>query len=69
MSPKFPLWLTSSLVAFVALANLFRFLWNIPVSVGSLILPGWTGGVAFIALGLLAAWSFRALSALCLPNP
>lgn len=60
---KTPLVLTTLLITIVAIANLIRFLWNIPIIVGSLVLPGWTGGVAFIILGLLAAWSIWSLRA------
>lgn len=58
---KLPLVLTSLLIGIAAIANLVRFIWNIPVAVGSLFLPGWTGGVLFIILGLLSAWSLRAI--------
>ncbi len=58
---KTPLYLTTCLIAFVAIANLIRFFWNISITVGTFVLPGWTGGILFILLGLLTAWSFRSL--------
>ncbi len=63
MTDKGTLILTSSLVALIAIVNLGRLLWNIPIIIGSLTLPGWTGGILYLALGLLAAWSFRAFGA------
>lgn len=62
MSDKTTLLMTSSLVAFAAIVNLSRLLWNIPLSIGSCTLPGWTGALFYLGLGLLAAWSFRALA-------
>lgn len=59
---KTPLYIITILISLVALANLARFFWNIPITLGSLLtLPAWTGAVAFIVLGLLAAWAFQAL--------
>ena len=69
MSDKAVLTLTTSLIALSAIANLVRLFWNIPISIGTFILPGWTGALFFIALGLLAAWSFRALGALYPQSP
>lgn len=56
-----PLVLCVCFIALASIANLVRFLWDIPVMIGSLLLPGWTGAILFILLGLLAAWGFRAL--------
>lgn len=69
MSDKTTLILTTFFVIFAAIANLIRFLWDIPISIGSCILPGWTGAIFFLGLGLLAAWSFRALGGLYPPPP
>ncbi len=69
MSDKTTLMVTTLWVTFTAIANLVRLFWNIPVSIGSLILPGWTGALFFLALGLLSAWSFRALAGLYPPPP
>ncbi len=63
MSDKATLFITSALVTLGAIANLSRVLWDLPVCIGSLVLPGWTGAFLFIGLGLLAAWSFRSLAA------
>lgn len=68
MYDKTTLLLASFFVAFAALANLVRLIWDIPVSIGSLYLPGWTGGIAYFILGILSVWSFRALGALCDPT-
>jgi uncharacterized membrane protein len=65
MKEKTPLIIISCLIALVAIVNLARLLWNIPLCIGSFVLPGWTGAIAFLLFGLLAAWSFRAL---CLPK-
>lgn len=46
-----------------AIANLVRLFWNISLSLGSFSLPGWTGAIGFILLGLLGAWSFREIYA------
>lgn len=62
MSTRFILFLPHFLVMLMAVANLGRVLWNIPVTVGTWIFPGWTGALLFIGLGLIAAWSFRALA-------
>lgn len=69
MSDKATLLLTILLVTFAAIANLVRLLWNISISIGTVVLPGWTGGIFFIGLGLLAAWSFRALGGLSSQPP
>lgn len=64
MSSKAVLTLTTLFITIAAIANLARLFWNIPVCIGSIVLPGWTGAFLFLALGLLAAWSFRALKSL-----
>lgn len=69
MSDKTVLFLTALFVAFSAVANLIRLLWDISICIGPLTFPGWTGGLGYLALGLLAAWSFRALAALSDPHP
>lgn len=69
MSDKATLFLTILFVTLVAVANLVRLLWDIAIHVGPLTLPGWTGGVAFLGLGLLAMWAFRALASLSAPHP
>lgn len=61
MKEKTPLIILAFLVTFGAIANLVRLIWNIPLCIGTFVLPGWTGAIFFIVLGLLAAWSFRAL--------
>lgn len=43
--------------------NLIRFFWNIPIFIGTVCLPGWTGAIGFLALGALSIWSFRELYA------
>ncbi len=62
-SNKTALLTCASLLTCGAIANLARLFWNIPLSIGSLYLPGWTGAIAFVLLGLLAAWSFREIYA------
>lgn len=69
MSDKATLTLTALFITFGALANLVRFFWNISVTIGSFVLPGWTGALFYIGLGLLAAWSFRAVGALYPHSP
>ena len=69
MSDKATLLLTTLCVTFGALANLVRLFWNIPVHIGTLTLPGWTGALFFVGFGLLAVWSFRALGNLYPPPP
>ncbi len=69
MSDKNTLRLMTSFVTFAALANMVRFFWDIPVTIGRVFLPGWTGGIAYLVLGILAAWSFKAISALSSPCP
>lgn len=69
MKEKTPLILIACLITFGAIANLVRLLWNIPVSIGTVTLPGWTGSIFFLVLGLLAAWSFRALCFGCRAAP
>jgi hypothetical protein len=59
MSDKTALLLSTSFITFAAIANLVRLFWDIPLSIGSVILPGWTGALFFLGLGLLSAWSFR----------
>ncbi len=59
--PRTSLFLVTFIIALQAIANLIRFLWNIPVIVGSVVLPAWTGALFFIILGLLATWAFRTL--------
>ena len=61
MKEKTPLFLLTCLITIGAIVNLIRLYWNIPVCIGSFTLPGWTGATAYLVLGLLAAWSFRAL--------
>lgn len=68
MTDKATLVLTTLFVTFAAVANLIRLLWDIPVSIGFFVLPGWTGAFFFLGLGLLATWSFRALGGLY-PQP
>lgn len=63
MTEKAALTTTCCLLIFGALANLFRFFWDISVCIGAICLPGWTGAFAFILLGLLSSWSFRELYA------
>lgn len=69
MSDKATLVLTSLLVTLAAIANLVRLFWNIPVSIGWFVLPGWSGALFFLILGLLSAWSFRALAGLSSRTP
>ena len=61
MKDKAPLTILTLLITVVAIANLVRFIWNIPIFIGALLLPGWTGAIAYLACALLAAWSFKAL--------
>jgi len=58
---KTPLYLMTLLVTFIAIVNLGRFFWDITITVDGIVLPGWTGAIAFVILGLLAAWSFKSL--------
>lgn len=69
MSDKSTLLCTILFVTFAALANLFRFLWDVSISIGSWTLPGWTGALLYLALALLATWSFKALANLYSPLP
>lgn len=64
MSDRIPLLIAVLFIAAAAVGNLIRALWNIPVMIGSFLLPGWTGALIFIALGLLSAWAFKALLSL-----
>jgi hypothetical protein len=68
MTDRLILFITISLVAIAAMANLIRLFWNIPIYIGSFELPGWTGALFFAGLGFLAAWSFRSILAL-FPGP
>ncbi len=61
MNERTPLVILTLFVTFAAIANLVRLLWNIPIAIGTFVFPGWTGSIAYVALALLAAWSFRAL--------
>lgn len=61
MKEKTPLIVIACLVTFAAIANLVRLLWDIPISIGSFFLPGWTGAIGFVLFGLLGAWAFRGL--------
>lgn len=61
MSDKATLTLMSLFITLGAIANLVRLFWDISFSIGTLVLPGWTGAIFFIGLGLLSAWSFRAI--------
>lgn len=65
MCKTIPLYLCVILVALAALGNLARFIWNISADVGPVHLAGWTGGVAFLVLGVIAAWGFKALCPCC----
>ena len=56
-------------ITFAAIANLVRFFWDVSICIGSLILPGWTGGFAYLGFGLLSAFSFRALATLSFSPP
>lgn len=60
---KTPFILSTCFITLLALAQLVRLIWNIPMQVGSLQFPGWTGAIFFIALGLLAAWCTQSLIA------
>lgn len=64
MKEKLPLVIILVLVSFVALANLWRFFWNVSVHIDGVELPGWTGLVAFAVLGTLVLWAARALKRL-----
>ena len=66
---KFILLVSAFVITFQALANLIRFLWDIPVMIGEVYLPGWTGALLFILLGLLAALMFRAIYVVCSKRP
>jgi len=61
MKERTPLVILTLLITFAAIANLVRLLWNIPMTIGTFIFPGWTGSIGYIVCALLAAWSFRAL--------
>jgi hypothetical protein len=61
MSDKTTLVLTTLLVTSLSITHLVRFFWNIPISLGPLTLPGWTGALFFLGFGLLSAWAFRAI--------
>lgn len=56
-----PLVIGAALIGFVSLANLVRLIWDIPAHIGAITLPGWSGGIAFVVLGLLSIWMFRAI--------
>lgn len=68
MSDKATLAIICSVIALEALVHLSRLFWGISVTVGTVLFPPWTGGIAFLILGLLAAWGFRALRNLS-PRP
>lgn len=69
MSNKIIILITILFVAFVAIANLIRFFWNISVSIGLITLPGWTGAIFYIAFGLLTTFALKALNDLYLTPP
>lgn len=59
---KTPLYLITLLITLVAILNLGRFIFDIPITVdGIAVLAPWTGAVAFVVLGLLASWAFKSL--------
>jgi hypothetical protein len=61
---KTALLLSCLLIAFMAIANLIRLFWEIPLSMGHFQFPSWTGAIGFLAFGLLSCWSFKELYAL-----
>lgn len=61
MSDKTTLMLMALFITCGAIANLVRLFWDISFTIGNLVFPGWTGAIFFIVLGLLSAWSFRAI--------
>lgn len=60
-----PVVLSVIIIALMAVGHLIRFIWHVPVIVGTFTVPLWFSGVCFIILGLLAAWSFKDLYACC----
>jgi len=46
-------------LAFIALAQLARFVRQWPIVVAGIEIPVWTSGVAFLVAGSLALWGFR----------
>ncbi len=60
-----PLVLCVILITLAALGNLIRFIWSVPVVIGTVHVPNWTGGVAFLILGAIAVWGFKALCPSC----
>jgi hypothetical protein len=69
MSDRAILLLTILFVTYAAIANLVRLFWNITITIGTVVLPGWTGAIFFIGFGLMSAWSFRAFITLFSQNP
>jgi hypothetical protein len=60
-----PLVLSSIFVALFAVGHLIRFIWSVPLVIGTFHVPLWISGVLFLVFGLLAAWSFKALCPCC----
>ncbi len=59
---KAPLIVAGLIFSFIALANLARSIWEIPVSADQMFtLEPWTGVIAFFVMSLLAIWMFASL--------
>ena len=69
MSDKAILTLTSLTISCGAIAHLIRFFLNIPLSIGTYTLPGWTGAIFYLGLSFLACYSFRAIKTFSSQNP
>lgn len=59
---KSPLVFAGCVFSLVAILNLARAIWDVPVTVGSLFtLAPWTGLVVFIIASLFAIWMFSSI--------
>lgn len=58
---KLPLILGALVITLGGWINFVRFIWDIPISFGSFVFPGWTGGIAFLLASLLAVFMFRSI--------
>lgn len=57
-----PLFVAGLIFSLIAILNLARAIWEIPITVGTLFtLAPWTGIIAFIVLSLVAIWMFASL--------
>ena len=46
-------------LSLVAALHLFRLLYQVPITVDTVVVPVWASGAAFLAVGALAVWLWR----------